>query len=91
MSPIRTIKSSSHYGLPCSGINGSMLWAASVEAGFSGPPSMIYRQAQDLGAPVRKVEKGAAVCDAKARCYAVVRCMTKTLVDLNRQTADDPR
>ncbi|TRW95224.1 DUF1738 domain-containing protein [Paracoccus sp. M683] len=50
-----------HNGLPYSGINILMLWAASVEAGFSSPFWMTFRQAQELGAHVRKGEKGSLV------------------------------
>lgn len=50
-----------HNGVPYSGINILMLWAAAVEAGFSSPFWMTYRQAQELGAQVRKGEKSSLV------------------------------
>lgn len=50
-----------HNGVPYSGINILMLWAAAVEAGFSSPFWMTYRQAQELGGHVRKGEKSSLV------------------------------
>lgn len=50
-----------HNAVPYSGINILMLWAAAVEAGFSSPFWMTYRQAQELGAQVRKGEKSSLV------------------------------
>jgi antirestriction protein ArdC len=43
------------------GINVVMLWAAAVEAGHSCPTWMTYRQAQSVGAQVRKGERGSLV------------------------------
>lgn len=40
------------------GINVVMLWAAAVEQGFAAPIWMTYKQAQELGAQVRKGSKG---------------------------------
>jgi antirestriction protein ArdC len=45
-------------GTPYSGINISVLWLASVEHGFTSPSWMTFRQATELGAHVRKGEKG---------------------------------
>lgn len=50
-----------HNGVPYSGINVLMLWGAAVEAGFASPFWMTFRQAQELGAHVRKGEKGSLV------------------------------
>jgi antirestriction protein ArdC len=48
-------------GKPYSGINVLMLWATAMERGYSAPIWMTFRQAQELGAHVRKGEKGATV------------------------------
>jgi antirestriction protein ArdC len=50
-----------HNGLPYTGINILMLWAASLEHGFSSPSWMTFKQALDLSAHVRKGEKGSLV------------------------------
>lgn len=50
-----------HNGVPYSGINILMLWASAVEGGFASPFWMTYRQAQELGAHVRKGEHGSLV------------------------------
>jgi len=50
-----------HNGMPYSGINILMLWAASVEHGFGSPSWMTFKQAADLNARVRKGEKGSLV------------------------------
>jgi len=47
-----------HNDLPYSGINILMLWGAAVEAGFLSPYWMTFKQAKELGAHVRKGEKG---------------------------------
>lgn len=47
-----------HNGVPYSGINILMLWASSIEHGFSSPFWMTFRQALELDAHVRKGEKG---------------------------------
>lgn len=44
------------------GINVLILWAAQMEAGYTSPFWMTYKQAQELGAQVRKGEKGTMVC-----------------------------
>ncbi len=46
---------------PYHGINVLVLWATAAERGFSAPIWMTYRQAQALGANVRKGEKGVLV------------------------------
>jgi antirestriction protein ArdC len=38
-----------------------MLWAASVEHGFTSPSWMTFKQALDLNAHIRKGEKGSLV------------------------------
>ncbi len=43
---------------PYQGINVLMLWSAAVAQGFAAPIWMTFRQAQELGAHVRKGEKG---------------------------------
>lgn len=48
-------------GTPYSGINVIMLWAAAMDRGYSAPIWMTYRQATELGAHVRKGEKGTLV------------------------------
>ncbi|MCZ2154973.1 MAG: ssDNA-binding domain-containing protein [Bryobacterales bacterium] len=50
-----------HNGLPYSGINILMLWACAIEQGFTAPMWMTFKQAQELGAHVKKGEKGSLV------------------------------
>ena len=50
-----------HTGTPYTGINILMLWAASLEHGFSSPSWMTFKQALALNAHVRKGEKGSLV------------------------------
>lgn len=50
-----------HNGEAYSGINILMLWASAMEAGFIAPIWMTFRQAKELGAAVRKGEKGSLV------------------------------
>ncbi|MCP5366712.1 MAG: DUF1738 domain-containing protein [Hyphomicrobiales bacterium] len=57
----RIVRPRRHNGLPYNGINILMLWSAAVERGFTAPTWMTYRQANELGAHVCKVEKGAPV------------------------------
>lgn len=47
-----------HNGVPYSGINILMLWGASIEAGYLSPYWMTFKQAKELGAHVRKGERG---------------------------------
>lgn len=54
----RIVRPLRHNGLPYSGINILMLWSAAMEAGFASPYWMTFRQAQELGAHVRKGEHG---------------------------------
>jgi len=53
-------------GLPYSGINVLMLWGAALTEGFNTPTWMTFRQAKELGANVRKGEKGSLVVYANA-------------------------
>jgi len=55
-----------HNGKPYSGINILMLWGSAVAQGFLAPIWMTFRQAKELGAHVRKGEKGALVVYAGA-------------------------
>jgi antirestriction protein ArdC len=48
-------------GIPYQGINTVMLWSAAVASGYAAPIWMTFKQAQELGAHVRKGEKGQLV------------------------------
>lgn len=48
-------------GIPYRGINIVMLWMEALEKGFSAPVWMTFKQALELGAHVRKGEKGSLV------------------------------
>lgn len=48
-------------GVPYRGINVIMLWAEAMEKGYSAPIWMTFKQAQELGAHVRKGERGSLV------------------------------
>lgn len=50
-----------HNGIPYQGINTLMLWSAAVAAGYAAPIWMTFKQAKELGAHIRKGEKGASV------------------------------
>lgn len=50
-----------HNGQPYNGINILMLWSVAVSQGYAAPIWMTYRQASELGAHVRKGEKGELV------------------------------
>jgi len=50
-----------HNGMPYSGINILMLWTAAVASGYAAPIWMTFRQALELGAHVRKGERGSLV------------------------------
>ena len=62
----RITKPLRHNGQPYSGINILMLWGSAVAQGFAAPIWMTYRQAMELGAHVRKGEKGSLVVYANA-------------------------
>ena len=50
-----------HNGTPYRGINVLLLWGEALEKGYAAPIWMTFRQAQELGAHVRKGESGALV------------------------------
>lgn len=50
-----------HTGQPYSGINVLLLWGDAMEKGFTAGMWMTYKQAQSLGAHVRKGEQGSLV------------------------------
>jgi antirestriction protein ArdC len=50
-----------HNGTPYRGINVLMLWSEAMARGYACPIWMTYRQAQELGAQVRKSERGSLV------------------------------
>lgn len=50
-----------HNGVPYSGINVLSLWMTAMERGFESRIWMTFRQAEELGAHVRKGEKGSLV------------------------------
>jgi len=50
-----------HNGQPYRGINVVMLWMEAVSCNYTCPIWMTYKQAQELGAQVRKGEKGSQV------------------------------
>ena len=55
-----------HNGQPYTGINVLSLWASATAQGFAAPIWMTYRQATELGAHVRKGEKGSPVVYASS-------------------------
>jgi len=50
-----------HNGVPYRGMNVVLLWAAAADSGFRSSTWMTYKQAQALGAQVRKGESGSLV------------------------------
>lgn len=50
-----------HNGTPYRGMNVLLLWGAAMDGGFQSPQWMTYKQAQELGAQVRKGETGSLV------------------------------
>lgn len=54
----RIVRPLRHNGVAYSGMNVLMLWGAALEAGFHSPYWMTFKQAQELGAHVRKGERG---------------------------------
>lgn len=68
-----------HNGIPYQGINTVMLWSAAVAAGYAAPIWMTFKQAQELGAHVRKGEKGSLVVYAN----------TITRTELDVDTGDE--
>ena len=61
------------------GINVLMLWGSAAENGFSSPTWMTFKQAQDMGAHVRKGERGTMV----------VYAGTLTRTEMNEQTGEE--
>jgi len=51
--------------VPYQGINVVILWGAAIEAGYASPFWMTYRQAQSIGAQVRKGERATHIVFAK--------------------------
>lgn len=68
-------------GQPYNGINILMLWGTAMERGYAAPIWMTYKQAQELGAHVRKGEKGSMVVYAN----------TITRTDTNEKGEDEER
>lgn len=66
-------------GVAYQGINVLMLWASAAENGFSSPTWMSFKQAQDMGAHVKKGERGTMV----------VYAGTLTRTELNEQTGEE--
>lgn len=57
----RMVRPLRHTGTPYRGINILLLWCAAMEGGFASSHWMTYRQASELGAQVRKGERGSLV------------------------------
>ena len=74
-----------HNGQPYTGINILSLWASASVQGFAAPIWMTYRQAVQLGAHVRKREKGSPVV------YANSITRNKTDTDSGVEVARDIR
>lgn len=55
-----------HNGTPYRGVNVLLLWGEAVAKGYAAPLWMTYKQAQELGAHVRKGERGALVVYANS-------------------------
>jgi antirestriction protein ArdC len=70
-------------GVPYRGINVLMLWSAAIENGYAAPVWMTFRQAAELGANVRKGEKGSLVV------YANKITRTETDGESSEETAHD--
>ena len=70
-----------HNGIPYQGINVIMLWSAAVASGYAAPIWMTFKQARELGAHVRKGEKGNLVVYANT--------VTKTEIDTNTGEEED--
>lgn len=63
--PIAAARPLRHDGTPYRGVNVLILWSEAIERGYTSATWMTYRQAQALGAQVRKGEHGATVVYAK--------------------------
>lgn len=62
----RITKPLRHNGQPYNGINVLMLWWAAIEGGYTSPYWMTFKQAKELGAHVKKGERGNMVVYANA-------------------------
>ncbi|MEW8026888.1 MAG: zincin-like metallopeptidase domain-containing protein [Candidatus Thiodiazotropha endolucinida] len=76
----RITKPLRHNGQAYNGINILMLWSAAVTEGYSAPIWMTFRQAKELGAHVRKGEKGELVVYANT--------ITRTEEDANGEDVE---
>ena len=76
----RITKPLRHNGTPYNGINVLVLWSAAVTQGYSAPLWMTFRQAKELGAHVRKGERGELVV------YANTFTRTETDADTGEET-----
>lgn len=70
-------------GVPYRGINVLMLWGEAVARGFTAPIWMTFKQAQELGAHVRKGERGSLVV------YASTLTRTEEDTDTGQETERD--
>lgn len=68
-----------HNGKPYQGVNVLMLWLAAMEKGYTAPIWMTYNQAKELGAHVKKDERGSLVVYAN----------TFTKTETNEKTGED--
>lgn len=62
----RIMKPLRHNGMPYSGINVLMLWGVAMDSGYLSPFWMTFKQAKELGAHVKKGERGNQVVYAGA-------------------------
>ena len=69
-----------HNGTPYRGINVMLLWGEAEEKGYAAPIWMTYKQAHELGAQVRKGEKGSLVVYANS--------ITRTETDANGEDTE---
>lgn len=76
----RVTKPLRHNGMAYNGINVLMLWGAAMEAGYCSPYWMTFKQAKELGAHVRKGERGNSVVYANT--------ITKTEAQDNGEEAE---
>ena len=61
----RVSKTLRENAVPYQGINVLILWGAAIDAGYASPFGMTYRQAQSIGAQVRKGERATHIVFAK--------------------------
>jgi antirestriction protein ArdC len=62
----RIIKPLRHNGAPYRGMNILLLWGEAMAKGYAAPVWVTYKQAQELGANVRKGEHGSLVVYANS-------------------------